>query len=138
PVQLQRRPRHTLLAVDGQVPVAGRLRQPGRLGRAGSERRSGGRPGERYAAAVPTGLRPARAKEGRILTDLVGERGCVGEAELLALIEVCGAREPEHQGRCRPCPSQAEVAVRLRVLGANSVDTPAVSRQPETGRVTDD
>src|SRR4029453_11678351 len=69
PVQLQRRPRHTLLAVDGQVPVAGRLRQPGRLGRAESERWSGGRPGERYAAAVPTGLRAARAKEGRILTD---------------------------------------------------------------------
>ena len=108
PVQRQHRRRVGVLALGGVLAPVGRRRQPRRGGRAGrreAERVVGrGGPRHRDAAAVAPDLRAARAEEHGVLAAVVGQVEHLGEAELLALVEVHGAGHRRAAGRPPPAP----------------------------------
>jgi len=137
PVRLVRRAGHPPLAVQGVPRPVRRLRQPARRARPEAVRRRVGRPRDRHPAAVPAPLGPTRAAEARILADLVGQRGVLRQAQLLALVEVCRTGQGQHQQRGGAGPAQPERRVGLRVGGPDAADPLRPDRQAEPRGVPD-
>src|SRR5690606_1475209 len=70
-------------------------------------------PRDRHAAAVTAVALAVRAEPGRVLTGVAGDVDGLGQAELLALVEVGGAGEAEHQGGRGAGAAQADLGDRL-------------------------
>ena len=136
-VHLQRGPLDARLALDGQVRPLLRLRQPGRSARTESVGRRIARPRDRHPAPVPRAVRAAAAVPGRVLTCLGWQVGDLGQAELLALVQVGGAgqREREQGRRPRPAKSaiQVDVVVRIDRGHARAVPDHVVVREHPRG-----
>src|SRR5690606_17124261 len=98
-----------VLRGDREVAPLGGDREPGVRARAEAERGLFALPGQRDAAAVAAGALAAQPL--RVLLELLGKVEHLGQAELLALVDVGRAGQRERQQRRRAGAPQAPLAV---------------------------
>ena len=138
-VQGQGRRRVDLLDVPGVGrPVRG-LREPREAGVVEAEGGSLRLPRQRHAAAVAAVALAVRAEPGRIRAALVRDLHGLGQAELLALVQVGRAGEREHQRGGRAGAGEADGGVGLvRGVRADALALRVVDREGEARGVPDD
>src|SRR5690606_28851904 len=117
-VELERGSLDAALLVAREGAPAGRLREPALAGRV--EARGGGvcLPGDGHAASVSSVAFTVGAVPGRVLAGLIGQVDDLGQAELLALVDVGAAGERKHErggsaGAAQP-NDRVRQALRLR------------------------
>lgn len=120
PVQLQGGAGLAGLGLDAQLAPARGLRQPA-AARAEAVRAALAGPRDRHPAPVAEAVLALGPEERRVLAGLVRQLRDVGQAELLALVDVGGAGQRQHQQGGRAGAAQAKFAVaRGTDLGAEA------------------